>query len=204
VFKAGGKAETAMANHHGTTTSITHARLTEALPPLPLSSTPQLTISTQIPYHDDPADDDITLATLQSHLRAQLSPPGYEPMYDYLRSQQRPTIHIQIQPPVYAPSYVPRSRSAELVEERYRDEPFVVTILEDQAEDADISQPPPPSYTELYRQHEIEMQRLVRDFDTEDSPAEQTEELVKWVVAMLLVCLTIAGVGTAFNWGRPM
>jgi len=82
------------------------------------------------------------------------------------------------------------------MQEPYRDEPFVVTILE---EDDANAQPPPPSYNELYRQHEIEM----RDFDTEDTPAEQTEELVKWVVAMLLICLTIAGVGTAFNWGRP-
>lgn len=181
--------------------SIPQTRLTDPLPPLPLSDLqthPQLTISTQIPYHDDPADDDITLATLQTHLRAQLSPPGYEPMYDYLRSQQRPHINIHIQPPLYTPSQT----SPNATQEPYRDEPFVVTILEEEDEDVDASQPP-PSYNELYHQHEMEMQRLVREFDTEDSPAEQTEELVKWVVAMLLVCLTIAGVGTAFNWGRP-
>jgi len=185
--------------HHRRTSSIPHTRLTEPLPPLPLSELQvqpqvQLTISTQIPYHDDPAEDDITLATLQAQLRAQLSPPGYEPMYDYLRSQQRPQhqIHIQIQPPIYTTSNAPRG----VMQEPYRDEPFVVTILE---EDDANAQPPPPSYNELYRQHEIEM----RDFDTEDTPAEQTEELVKWVVAMLLICLTIAGVGTAFNWGRP-
>ncbi len=44
----------------------------------------------------------------------------------------------------------------------------------------------------------------MRDFDGEgdESPAEETEELVKWVVAMLFVGLTVACVGTAFNWGR--
>jgi hypothetical protein len=50
---------------------------------------------------------------------------------------------------------------------------------------------------------EMQLQNLVREFDMDGSPAEQTEELVKWVVSMLLIALTIACVGTAFNWGKP-
>lgn len=43
----------------------------------------------------------------------------------------------------------------------------------------------------------------MREFEIEGTPTEQTEEICKWVVAMLLVALTVACVGTAFNWGRP-
>lgn len=202
-----------------TQSAIPHTRLVEALPPLPGrdgGSTPQLSITTQLPYHDNPTDDDINLAELQSHLRTQLSPPGYEPMYDYLRSQQRPQDYSQMsnQPPLYTPSethFNPNVRHSNSdVQEPYRDEPFVVTIEnawdgeEGEGHDGVVVQP--PSYLELYRQHqhELEMQRLENEFETDGSPTEQAEELVKWVVAMLLVCLTVAGVGTAFNWGRPM
>lgn len=84
-----------------------------------------------------------------------------------------------------------------VAEESYRDEPepFVVLIRDGDADE-------PPSYNELYRQHEMEMEGLGAQLDNEETPAEQTEELVKWVVAMMLICLTVAGVGTAFNWGR--
>lgn len=82
-------------------------------------------------------------------------------------------------------------------QEPYRDEPFVVTI---------DSSPPPPSYHEIYRQHEIEMDNMQRAMSSEsdEDPAEQIEDIYKWIVAMLLIVLTVACVGTAFNWGRPM
>lgn len=193
--------------------TIPHPRSSEDLPALPSrngQASPQLSITTQLPYHDDPNNDDINLATLQAHLRTQLSPPGYEPMYDYLRSQQRPQDYAQMsgQPPLYTPSEA--HSSPVRVQEPYRDEPFVVNIegswdggddSEGAGGDGEVR---PPSYLELYRQHEAEMRRLANEFDTDGSPTEQAEELVKWVVAMLLVCLTVAGVGTAFNWGRPM
>jgi hypothetical protein len=185
-----------MPNQHQRTPSIiTHTRLTEPLPSLPLPFNerhPQLSIATQLPYRDDPAQDNISLADLQTQLR---SPPGYEPMFDYLRSHQG----LNIRPPIYIPSIHPTLLAGNESEEPYRDEPFVVHIVE---EAEDIAQPP-PSYHELYRQHEIDMMRLQREFDTDGTPAEQVEELVKWVVAMLMLCLTIAGVGTALNWGRP-
>jgi len=152
-----------------------------------------LSIATQLPYRDDPAEDNISLADLQTQLR---SPPGYEPMYDYLRSHQG----LNIRPPIYIPSIHPSLPAGNTFEELYRDETFVVQIVDGEAENA---AQPPPSYQELYRQHEIDMMRLQHEFDTDGTPAEQVEELVKWVVAMLMLCLTIAGVGTALNWGRP-
>ncbi|KAG4432386.1 hypothetical protein IFR05_012136 [Cadophora sp. M221] len=177
-----------MPQQHHRDPSIPHTRLSQTLPPLPQSLPmndlilpPQLSISTQIPYHDDPADDE--------HSPSQ--PPGYEPMYDYLRSHQR----VSLLPPDYE---CPNNSDQSIPQEQYHDEPFVVTIIE-----GDATQPPPPSYNELYRQNEQETDRLLRQFDMDGTPAEQTEELVKWVVAMLLICLTIAAVGTAFNWGRP-
>lgn len=44
----------------------------------------------------------------------------------------------------------------------------------------------------------------MRQFDTdaEDNPGNSREEILKWVVAMLIIGLTVAGVGLAFNWGR--
>mgnify|MGYP003662602158 CR=1 FL=1 len=177
-----------MPQQHHRDPSISHARLLQTLPPLPQSlpmndlvQTPQLSISTQIPYRDDPAEDE--------HSPSQ--PPGYEPMYDYLRSHQRVSLPL----PVYE---CPNTPEQSIPQADYRDEPYVVTINEN-----NTTQPPPPSYNELYRQNEQEMDRLMRQFDMDGTPAEQTEELVKWVVAMLLICLTIAAVGTAFNWGRP-
>ncbi len=77
-----------------------------------------------------------------------------------------------------------------------------MTILEGEEGHISISQPPPPSYSELFNRRQTDLDALTREFDGADSPAEQTEELVKWVVAMLFVALTVACVGTAFNWGR--
>ena len=67
--------------------------------------------------------------------------------------------------------------------------------------DHDLSQPPPPSYEELYieDQNQRELQSLVREFDVDASPAE---EICKFIVAMLLIALTVACVGMAFHWGK--
>lgn len=108
-------------------------------------------------------------------------------MHDYLRARQQMTAQV---PTCTHPNSNPPNAS----EEPYRDEPFVVTII-DSVED-DASQPPPPSYDELYQQNEIEMENLMREFEIDGTPAEQTEMLCKWVVAMLLVALTVACVGT--------
>jgi hypothetical protein len=67
--------------------------------------------------------------------------------------------------------------------------------------DHDLSQPPPPSYEELYveDQNRRELQSLVREFDVDSAPAE---EICKFIFAMLLIALTVACVGTAFHWGK--
>ncbi|CZT11607.1 hypothetical protein WAI453_004636 [Rhynchosporium graminicola] len=177
-----------MAQQHHQNPSIPLARLSQRLPPLPLYIPmteepillPHLSISTQIPYHDDPAEDEHTSS----------QPPGYEPMYDYLRSHQRIS-------EVPTNRQCPNTPYLSIPEEQYRDESFVVTII-----DGDSGQQP-PSYNELYRQNEQERDRLMREFEIEGTPSEQLEEMVKWVVSMLLICFTVAFAGTAFNWGRP-
>lgn len=62
---------------------------------------------------------------------------------------------------------------------------------------------PPPSYHDIYNPSEIEMRDLLRTYELDGTPAEQTEEICKWLVAMLLIALTVVGVGIAFNWGQP-
>lgn len=172
-------------------TPVPHVRLTQPLPPLPLSNMPpQLSIATHIPYRDDPEEEEIEV---DGRLQSELSPPGYEPMFNYLRSQQRPNVH----PPLYNNC---QTISHATIEIPYRDEPFIISIVE---EDVDDGAQPPPSYTEIYNPNEIEMRNLLQTYDLDGTPAEQTEEICKWVVAMLLIGLTIAGVGTAFNWGQP-
>jgi len=167
-------------------TPAPHTRPTHPFAPLPSRRPHQLSIS--IPYHDDPEDDEVlALDTLPP----QRSPPGYEPMYDYLRShQQRPTPQ---------PAYHDCQTLPHQLPTPYRDEPFVVTITDHDAA------PPPPSYSEIYSADEngVEMRSLLQRCEADGAQAEQTEEICKWVVAMLLVALTIAGVGTAFHWGQP-
>lgn len=176
-----------MVNQHRRQTSIPRVRLRQPLPPLPLpldDIPPRLSIATQIPYRDDPENEDE-----EDFLsaRSPSQPPRYEPMHDYLRSRQQ----MIPQAPICPSNTNERSSS----EEPYRDEPFVVTIL-DLGEDA--SQPPPPSYNDLYRQNEAAMENLLQEFDVDGTPAEQTEMLCKWIVAMLLVALTVACVGTVY------
>ncbi|KAH8669546.1 hypothetical protein BGZ60DRAFT_407749 [Tricladium varicosporioides] len=190
-----------MANHRRLrATSIPPTRLEQSLPPVPLNDIPQITI--QIPYRDDPDDEEEDEGaegadrTREQGTSLPSQPPEYQPMYEYLRSKQVTSPN----PPEYGAS--PSSMNivttvtvpVEAPFQPYRDEPFVVTI---------DSSPPPPSYNDLYRENGIEMDILERTMAIDGDPAEQTEEIYKWVVGMLLVTLTVASVGTAFNWGRP-
>ncbi|TVY89985.1 hypothetical protein LAWI1_G005842 [Lachnellula willkommii] len=176
-----------MANHRRTS-SVSHTRLSQPLPPLPLP------LNDLPAYRDDPepAEEDVEEGT--EHVGANQTealpsePPEYQPMYDYLRAHQlrnpplpEPcSVSDSVQVPIAPPPFEP-----------YRDEPDEPFV------------PPPPSYNDLYREHEMEMQNLERALDAEGDPIERTEDLCKWVVAMLLITLTVASVGTAFNWGRP-
>ncbi|KAN0091796.1 hypothetical protein V8E51_017643 [Hyaloscypha variabilis] len=169
-------------------TSLPHNSLSRPLPPLPPRRTHALSIS--IPYHDDPDAEEIEIE-VREDLQTQRSPPGYEPMYDYLRSQQSNPLNAlqNCQPNIPQPSsQVP-----------YRDVPFIITITDT---DGDTISPP-PSYHEIYNPSEIEMRDLLRTYELDGTPAEQTEEICKWLVAMLLIALTIVAVGLAFNWGQP-
>lgn len=177
-------------------TSVPHTRLLQSLPPVPLPLE-DIVPRIQVPYRDDPesAEREVEEERIEGATPQSSDPPGYQPMYDYLRSKQVTSAH----PPAYGSS--PASSSLRIVteappslEEPYRDEPFVIAI---------DSSPPPPSYHEIYRQHEIEMDNMQRALDSESDPAEQTEDIYKWIVAMLLIVLTVSCVGTAFNWGRP-
>ncbi|TVY76146.1 hypothetical protein LSUE1_G004220 [Lachnellula suecica] len=183
-----------MANHRRTP-SVPQVRLSQPLPPLPL---PLSDIPPQVPYRDDPAPVEEVESEEAGDQTGPLpsEPPEYIPMYDYLRSRNS-----------QAPEHCSEPGSLRIITgpppplQPYRDEPggpFVVDI------DVDVNdpQPPPPSYNDLYREHEIEMQNLQRTFEEEDDPAERSEDICKWVVAMLLMTLTVASVGTAFNWGR--
>jgi len=172
-------------------------RLSQPLPPLPLP----LLLSDLPAYRDDPEPSEEEGEEGAERVGADQAealpsePPEYQPMYDYLRA------HQLRHPPLPEPYSVSDSLQVPIAPppfEPYRDEPdepFVVEI--------DTSQPPPPSYNDLYREHEIEMQILERTLDAEGDPVESTEDICKWVVAMLLITLTVASVGTAFNWGRP-
>jgi hypothetical protein len=172
-------------------TSVPHIRLIQPLPPLPNRRPHQLSIS--IPYRDDPEEDE-EVGELEG-LQTERSPPGYEPMYDYLRSQQRPNSQALY----HDCQTLPHSSAAEIP---YRDRPFVITMTDHEHGPSDTTQPP-PSYNEIYNPNEIEMRNLLQQYGLDGTPAEQTEEICKWIVAMLLIALTIAGVGTAFNWGQP-
>lgn len=192
--EAAPETEGRMANDHHRSSSIPTIRLSQPLPPLPISlddirprNIPAITI---IPYHDDPSHDEEIGRSPKS---PENLPPSYEPMYDYLRSHQRP-IHL-LPPSPQTTFLIPTSESEP--QEPYCDEPFVIQI----GREDDIFQPPPPSYEELYieDQNRRELESLVREFDVGSAPAE---EICKFVVAMLLIALTVAGVGTAFHWGK--
>jgi hypothetical protein len=169
-------------------TSVPHISLSRPLPPLPPRRTHALSIS--IPYHDDPDIEEVEAEVLEN-LQTQRSPPGYEPMYDYLRSQQS-------NPRIPIPNCQPNT-SQTSIQLPYRDQPFIITITDTDGDTVS----PPPSYHDIYNPSEMEMRDLLRNYELDGTPAEQTEEICKWLVAMLLIALTIVGVGTAFNWGQP-
>lgn len=170
-------------------TSVPHALLARPLPPLPPRRTQTPSIS--IPYRDDPESEEVEVEVLDN-LEAQRSPPGYEPMYDYLRSQQ------QSHPRNGLPN-CQHNNAQTSMQVPYRDEPFIITITDTEGETIC----PPPSYHDIFNSNAIEMRNLLGHYELEGTPAEETEEICKWLVAMLLIALTIVAVGTAFNWGRP-
>jgi hypothetical protein len=188
--------------YHRRSSSVLQTRLSQSLPPVPL---PEINIPPPTIYRDEPdsavEDDESTGDGIRLEVTSSSrpsDPPQYQPMYDYLRSKQVTSAN----PPAYGAS--PNSSALQIItdptptlHEPYRDEPFIVSI---------DSSPPPPSYQEIFRQHEIEMDSMSRvvAMESDVDPAEQTEDIYKWIVAMLLIILTIACVGTAFNWGRPL
>lgn len=181
---------------HRRTPSVPQARLSQPLPPLPL---PLDDILLQEPYRDDPeraeqGEDAAESAEASEEDRSEplpLEPPEYQPMHDYLRQQQRRNSQAGDDPGLGNMRIVTNTSPTQ----PYRDdpdEPFVINIFEQ----------PPPSYNDLCREHEIEMQNLEQTLEEEADPAERSEDICKWIVAMLLIALTVASVGTAFNWGR--
>jgi len=176
---------------HQRSDSVPQARLTQPLPPLPRDDASSPSIIQ--PYHDDPAEQEqeeeqIAIDSTDLH-----DPPRYEPMHDYLANralQISRMLPLQYASSAEPPQYIPL-----LPQEPYRDEPFIISI--------DASQPPPPSYDTLYQQHESEMENLFRTLSMEDNDSNSAEDICKWIVSMLLIALTVAGVGTAFNWGHP-
>lgn len=140
----------------------------------------QLSLCTDLPYRDDPASPS-------------QEPPRYEPMHDYLRSRSLASntpSHGHSQPQAQSQPQLQAQEYTSICPELYRDDP----------------DPPPPPYSEpsLYWRRGEEPNRD-RDEDGDEGgngDRERWEEMVRWVVAMLLICLTVAAVGTAFDWGR--
>lgn len=174
--------------NHQSSSSISRARLTQSLPPLP-----QEDEIPPVPYHDDPGDDEIAevMEGIEGNQGNTNEPPGYEPMHDYLASRVRRL--AQMRPPEYEVSSQDQTNDIPLQhQEPYRDDPFIITI--------DPNQPPPPSYEALYIQTQTALEILNGEQDPETGHAE---DICKWMVSMILITLTIIAVGFAFNWGHP-
>jgi hypothetical protein len=134
-------------------------------------------------------------------------PPEYEPMYDYLRS------HPQMINPFASPNsngfLSPTSHAQSPVDiTPYRDEPFIITLSplspHSRPQHQNHGEAGLPSYEELYLQHptvprQNELLELVRQMDSEGNRAE---DVCKFVLGMILLALTVVGVGLAFNWGK--
>lgn len=159
-----------------------HARSCQSLPAIPEDEVaPQFAQPKPLePYHDDPAGDEDEVEDnrpLGPRLTILPDPPKYEPMHDYLASRGESVAQM---PPEYA-IYNPRTQSFSF--QRYRDadpEPHLVDI-----------EPPPPAY-------ELEM----GDDDDDADDTSAAEDICKWVVCMALIALSVAAVGTMFNWGQ--
>ncbi|TQS33189.1 hypothetical protein Golomagni_06473 [Golovinomyces magnicellulatus] len=167
-----------------------------------------------VPYKDVPehGEEESRLDCSSSELPL----PSYEPMHDYLRRQHAlfmPTTLIlatpmtiptttTIQPELTAHSI---SSPPSLTSSSRSDEPFLIDI-------SDASTP--PSYDNIHHsQHEVEMQTfwgitgdleetVMVEQEEEDDDNLLIEDLVKWVLVMLMISLTIAFIGTLLDWGR--
>ncbi|RKF80773.1 hypothetical protein GcM1_190030 [Golovinomyces cichoracearum] len=170
-----------------------------------------------VPYKDvvEQAEEEPRLDDSSSELPL----PSYEPMHDYLRRQHalfKPTILIRATPmkiptaisiqPVQTGHSMSTPPSLSLSSSRSH-EPLLIDIF-------DVSTPP-PSYDNIHHsQNEMEMQTfwgITGGLEGETSMEEQEdddddnlpiEDLVKWVVVMLMISLTIAFIGTLLDWGR--
>lgn len=134
-------------------------------------------------------------------------PPEYEPMYDYLRSHPRPIN------PFTSPNsntfLSPTSHPQSPVDYTpYSDEPFVINLSplspHTQSPNPHLGEAAPPSYEELYLQHptprrQDELLELVRQMDSEGNRAE---DICKFVIGMVILALSVVGVGLALNWGK--
>ncbi|POS85839.1 hypothetical protein EPUL_005224 [Erysiphe pulchra] len=152
------------------------------------------------PYQDNPLDEE----DVKTPTGTDIPLPNYEPMHDYLRRQNArfmTTVESStLSRPFPDNNYHPPSPY-------YTDEPFLINL--------DDTEAPPPSYDILHQQHDYELQSLRGFFmnggvdafieeedDQEDDTGLQFEDLVKWVIVMLMISLIVAFVGTLFDWGR--
>ena len=131
-------------------------------------------------------------------------PPEYEPMYDYLRSRP-PPIHFRTSPnsnTFLSPTSHPQS-PVEYVSFTDEERPFIITLSP--LSPHTRGEPLPPSYEELFQQYRCpqqrdELQDMVQEMNTR---GERAEDVGKFLIGMLILALTVVGVGTAFNWGKP-
>jgi len=135
-------------------------------------------------YRDDPSDDENADGLA---VPAALSPPGYVSMFEYLRDRAKHFPNLPVPTFGYTPTVV--NVTPDLPDhEPYRDDPCVVEI-----------DPPPPAYEAIPAPPQAELQYESWD---DDSVTWTAEEFLKWLICMLLLALSVVGVGTAFNWGR--
>ena len=181
------------------------------------------------PYRDDPRDMSLSpntptigisqcpsLASSNSSRRSSAStqlvspaesepnkPPEYEPMYDYLRSRP-PPINFRTSPnsnTFLSPTSHPQSPVDFFT---YTDEerPFIITLSP--LSPHTRGEPLPPSYEELFLQYRCPQQRgeLQDMVQTMNNRGEWAEDLCKFLIGMLILAVTVVGVGTAFSWGK--
>ncbi|KAI6246737.1 hypothetical protein HI914_04633 [Erysiphe necator] len=152
------------------------------------------------PYRDDPTDEE----DVKTQTNTELPLPSYEPMHDYLRRQNARFIATVEAATSSYPRTDPTSHSPS---PSFTYEPFLINL-----EDSEV---PPPSYDVLHQQHDYELQPLTGFFmneggdtfieeedDQEEDSGLQFEDLVKWVIVMLMISLMVAFIGTLFDWGR--
>ncbi|KAI1004223.1 hypothetical protein K3495_g3988 [Podosphaera aphanis] len=133
--------------------------------------------------NEDDVDDD-TPASVNN------APPPYQPMYDYLRQCSISQCET------FDSSY---AYSLDSSCPPYSDRPFIVQISESESSTY--------FFDNLNMQQELTLGIFEDDHLTNQEndigDSFETEDFVKWIVMMMIVCLTVASVGTAFDWGRP-